>query len=60
MGKKAVLACGNPSLGPVFGIKGGAAGGGYAQVVPIGVISTHILAGTCTLLLWRITCLRID
>ena len=35
IGKKAVLALREPSLGPVFGIKGGAAGGGYAQVVPM-------------------------
>ena len=34
IGKKTVLALREPSLGPVFGIKGGAAGGGYAQVVP--------------------------
>ena len=36
IGKNAVLALREPSLGPVFGIKGGAAGGGYAQVVPYG------------------------
>ncbi|MBQ9802068.1 MAG: formate--tetrahydrofolate ligase, partial [Clostridia bacterium] len=35
LGKKAVIALREPSLGPVFGIKGGAAGGGYAQVVPM-------------------------
>ncbi|MEG0765103.1 MAG: formate--tetrahydrofolate ligase, partial [Pseudoflavonifractor sp.] len=35
MGKKVVLALREPSLGPVFGVKGGAAGGGYAQVVPM-------------------------
>ena len=35
MGKKAVIALREPSLGPCFGIKGGAAGGGYAQVVPM-------------------------
>nr|MBQ4320041.1 formate--tetrahydrofolate ligase [Clostridia bacterium] len=35
LGKKACLALREPSLGPVFGIKGGAAGGGYAQVVPM-------------------------
>ena len=35
IGKNAVLALREPSLGPVFGIKGGAAGGGYAQVVPM-------------------------
>ncbi len=41
MGKKAVLALREPSLGPVFGIKGGAAGGGYAQVVPMEDINLH-------------------
>ena len=35
IGKKAVVALREPSLGPVFGIKGGAAGGGYAQVIPM-------------------------
>ena len=35
LGKKTVLALREPSLGPVFGVKGGAAGGGYAQVVPM-------------------------
>lgn len=41
MGKNAVLALREPSLGPVFGIKGGAAGGGYAQVVPMEDINLH-------------------
>ena len=41
LGKKAVLALREPSLGPVFGIKGGAAGGGYAQVVPMEDINLH-------------------
>ena len=41
MGKRAVLALREPSLGPVFGIKGGAAGGGYAQVVPMEDINLH-------------------
>lgn len=40
-GKNAVLALREPSLGPVFGIKGGAAGGGYAQVVPMEDINLH-------------------
>lgn len=35
MGKKAIIALREPSLGPCFGVKGGAAGGGYAQVVPM-------------------------
>ena len=41
MGKNAVIALREPSLGPVFGIKGGAAGGGYAQVVPMEDINLH-------------------
>lgn len=41
MGKKAVVALREPSLGPVFGLKGGAAGGGYAQVVPMDEINLH-------------------
>ena len=40
-GKNAVIALREPSLGPVFGIKGGAAGGGYAQVVPMEDINLH-------------------
>ncbi|MEE8732474.1 MAG: formate--tetrahydrofolate ligase, partial [Eggerthellaceae bacterium] len=41
LGKKTVVALREPSLGPVFGIKGGAAGGGYAQVVPMEDINLH-------------------
>ena len=41
LGKKTVLALREPSLGPVFGIKGGAAGGGYAQVIPMENINLH-------------------
>ena len=41
MGKKAIIAMREPSLGPVFGIKGGAAGGGYSQVVPMEDINLH-------------------
>ena len=41
MGKNAMIALREPSLGPVFGIKGGAAGGGYAQVVPMEDINLH-------------------
>ncbi len=41
LGKKVCLALREPSLGPVFGIKGGAAGGGYAQVVPMEDINLH-------------------
>lgn len=42
MGKKAVIALREPSLGPCFGIKGGAAGGGYAQVVPMEELNLHL------------------
>ncbi len=41
LGKKAVIALREPSLGPCFGIKGGAAGGGYAQVVPMEELNLH-------------------
>ena len=41
LNKKAIIALREPSLGPVFGIKGGAAGGGYAQVVPMDDINLH-------------------
>ena len=41
IGKNAIIALREPSLGPVFGIKGGAAGGGYAQVVPMEDINLH-------------------
>ena len=41
LGKKAVVALREPSLGPCFGIKGGAAGGGYAQVVPMEELNLH-------------------
>lgn len=41
IGKRAVVALREPSLGPVFGVKGGAAGGGYAQVVPMEDINLH-------------------
>lgn len=46
-GYNACLALREPSLGPVFGVKGGAAGGGYAQVVPMEDINLHFTA-TCT------------
>ena len=42
IGKNAVIALREPSLGPVFGIKGGAAGGGYAQVLPMEDINLHL------------------
>ena len=41
LGKKALIALREPSLGPVFGVKGGAAGGGYAQVVPMEDLNLH-------------------
>jgi formate--tetrahydrofolate ligase len=41
LGKKVVVAIREPSLGPVFGVKGGAAGGGYAQIVPMDEINLH-------------------
>ncbi len=41
IGKKAIIALREPSLGPVFGIKGGAAGGGYSQVIPMEDINLH-------------------
>jgi formate--tetrahydrofolate ligase len=41
LGKRAMLCIREPSLGPVFGLKGGAAGGGYAQVVPMEDINLH-------------------
>lgn len=41
MGKKTAAALREPSLGPVFGVKGGAAGGGYAQVVPMEDLNLH-------------------
>src|SRR5690606_32066291 len=42
IGKRAVIALRQPSLGPTFGIKGGAAGGGYAQVVPMELFNLHL------------------
>lgn len=41
LGKKTICALREPSLGPCFGIKGGAAGGGYAQVVPMEDLNLH-------------------
>lgn len=42
MGKNAIIALREPSLGPCFGIKGGAAGGGYAQVLPMEDLNLHL------------------
>ncbi|MEK7381139.1 MAG: formate--tetrahydrofolate ligase, partial [Gemmatimonadota bacterium] len=44
LGRKAMVVMREPSLGPVFGVKGGAAGGGYAQVVPMDEINLHFTA----------------
>ena len=46
-GKNSVVALREPSLGPVFGVKGGAAGGGYAQVVPMENINLHFAIKFC-------------
>lgn len=51
LGKKAVIALREPSLGPCFGIKGGAAGGGYAQVVPMEDLNLHLQEISMRLLL---------
>ena len=48
IGKDVTVALREPSLGPVFGIKGGAAGGGYAQVVPMEDINLHFTGDTHT------------
>src|SRR6202011_3010719 len=42
IGKRAVIAIRQPSMGPTFGIKGGAAGGGYSQVVPMDLLNLHL------------------
>src|SRR6202000_3189069 len=42
IGKKATIAIRQPSMGPTFGIKGGAAGGGYSQVVPMEILNLHL------------------
>jgi len=55
IGKKAMICLREPSLGPCFGVKGGAAGGGYAQVVPMEDINLHF-TGDSTLSLRPITC----
>ena len=43
IGKKSIVCLREPSLGPNFGMKGGAAGGGYAQVIPMEEINLHLL-----------------
>ena len=42
IGKRATVAIRQPSMGPTFGIKGGAAGGGYSQVVPMEILNLHL------------------
>ena len=42
IGKNAVIALRQPSMGPTFGIKGGAAGGGYSQVIPMELLNLHL------------------
>src|ERR1700746_3481869 len=46
IGKRATVAIRQPSMGPTFGIKGGAAGGGYSQVVPMEVLNLHLTGDT--------------
>ena len=46
IGKKSIVCIRQPSLGPVFGIKGGAAGGGYSQVVPMEDFNLHLTGDT--------------
>ena len=52
IGKKVIVALREPSLGPVFGIKGGAAGGGYAQVVPMEDINLHFTVLQCLIIIF--------
>jgi hypothetical protein len=56
IGKKAMVALREPSLGPVFGMKGGAAGGGYAQVVPMEDINLHFTGDFHADRGWPTTC----
>ena len=58
LGKKALIALREPSLGPCFGIKGGAAGGGYAQVVPMEDLNLHF-TGDFMRSHQQITCLQL-
>ena len=54
LGKRALIALREPSLGPCFGVKGGAAGGGYAQVVPMEDLNLHLQVTSTQLLLQTI------
>jgi len=62
LGKRTVLCIREPSLGPVFGVKGGAAGGGYAQVIPMEDINLHFTgdfhAISCSRRCWTTTSRR--
>ena len=57
IGKRAMVCLREPALGPVFGMKGGAAGGGYSQVVPMEDINLHF-TGDFAAILWRTICWR--
>ena len=58
IGKKAMICLREPSLGPCFGVKGGAAGGGYAQVVPMEDINLHFTGDFHAITVARTTCSR--
>ena len=58
IGKKAMICLREPSLGPCFGMKGGAAGGGYAQVVPMEDINLHFTGDFHAIGIAHITCCR--
>ena len=53
LGKKTCLALREPSLGPVFGVKGGAAGGGWAQVIPMEDINLHFTGDFHAITCWQ-------
>lgn len=57
LNKNAIIALREPSLGPCFGIKGGAAGGGYSQVVPMEDLNLHFTGGFSCNHVGKITCL---
>jgi len=59
LGKNALIALREPSLGPCFGIKGGAAGGGYAQVVPMEDLNLHFHREIFMRSHQQITCLQL-
>jgi len=52
-GKKAFLCIRQPSMGPTFGIKGGAAGGGYSQVIPMEEFNLHLTRSPSPTICWR-------